>query len=375
MPPAHRALPRGYWFAYAAAWLAVAAAYTTIFVIQGTSAARASLDVLNNTGSAATLGWVVVWWTGWMSRHPRGRLVTGLQMVLAAALFSLIWLYAIGIGFTVQGALMRGTWEWSPLTGAAVPWQLFAGLMVFAAVAGSGFAARGWHAFRVEAERAAQAEALRVRAQLESLRARLHPHFLFNTLHSVRAQVHYDADAAANALDEFADLLRYALRVNRDGVAEATLAEEWSQCERYLGLERMRLEERLRVQAELAPDTLSCRVPTFLLQPLLENAVRHAVAPRREGGTVRVRSWLADDNLYVLVADDGPGADAGEVTASSGLGLRSVRDRLAVLYQDRASFTFVTRPGEGFEVRLGIPTDFDTAELAIPSGAEARIGA
>lgn len=353
-----RPLPAGYWPAYASAWAAVGAGYMTIFILQGSDTRQALFAVANNTLSAALLGAMVVHWTGQPGLRPQGRLRSAAWAALLAGVFAWVWMSLIGVGMSLQILIRTGSWEWTPLTGSAVPWQLFAGVMVFVAVAASGFAARGWSALRAEGERAARAEAMRVRAELDSLRARLHPHFLFNTLHSVRTQVLYDPEEAARSLDELAGLLRYALRVTRDGVGEASLDEEWAVTERYIALERLRLGDRLRTRVDLSRESRRCRVPTFVLQPLIENAIRHGVATRSAGGTIDVRATVRDGTLMIAVSDDGPGANVEEVESASGLGLRGLRERLAVLYPEEGTVELETAPGCGFRVSVRMPAVF-----------------
>lgn len=365
-------LSSGFLRVYWTAWVAVAAAYMTIFVIQGASPGPAFADVLINTGSAALLGRIVLWWHARGSESHEDR--TGWWLILVrsteASVFSVVWLLAIAIGFTVRGWLGTGTLEWTSLRGAAVPWQLFAGVMVYAAVAASSAAAGASARLREQTRRLDRAEALQHRAQLESLRARLQPHFLFNTLHSVRAQVLYDPEEAVRSLDDFAALLRHSLRVTRDGRTETTLEEEWAVSERYLRLEGLRLGDRLRVEVHIPPETLDHPVPAFLLQPLLENAIHHAVAPRSAGGTVRVSAGMEEAALQLMVSDDGPGATepfqgflTGNRAADSvdsspllrGIGMRSVCDRLELLFPGQDTLHVSTKPGEGFDVMVRIP--------------------
>ena len=211
---------------------------------------------------------------------------------------------------------------------------------------------------------AAKAEALRAEAELAALRAQLNPHFLFNTLHSLLALVRHDPDHAEEALEQFGDLLRYTLRIQQDTVDEVALAEEWAFVENYLELERLRLGERLRLEAEIEPAALDYQVPVFSIQPLVENAIGHAVAPRAAGGTVRISARVVGEELHVEVADDGPGADLDEVARGNGVGLRIVRQRLQALSRGRARFDVETGNGRGFTVRLAVPRDLAAHEEA-----------
>jgi LytS/YehU family sensor histidine kinase len=201
---------------------------------------------------------------------------------------------------------------------------------------------------------AARADAARARAELSALRARLDPHFLFNTLHSVGALVRADSAAAESALERFADLLRYVLDAERGGRDDVALHDELAFVRSYLALEQLRLGERLQVVEEVDPDALECAVPPLTLQPLVENAIRHGLAPLARGGTLRVTAGFDGDLLALEVADDGAGADAATTSRAAGLGLSTVRQRLQGRWPE-ARTDVVTAPGEGFVVRLRLP--------------------
>lgn len=263
--------------------------------------------------------------------------------------------------FSVSVVALRSLENWltggEPLEISPVwyAWYALCGLMIYGSLAGVGYGLQTAARLRREEARTAKAEALRTEAELAALRAQLNPHFLFNTLHSLLALVRHDPDHAEQALEQFGDLLRYALRIQQETVDEVTLAEEWTFVENYLELERLRLGDRLRLEIDLEPEALRCRVPVFSLQPLVENAVGHAVAPRAAGGTVRIRARVAAGELLVEVADDGPGADPEELGRGDGLGLAIVRQRLQALSHGRARFDVETAGGQGFTVRLRMP--------------------
>jgi len=161
------------------------------------------------------------------------------------------------------------------------------------------------------------------------LKTQLQPHFLFNTLNAISALVHVDVEAADRMLVRLGDLLRIALE--DFGVQEAPLARELEAARAYLEIEQARLGPRLHVQWDIAPDTGDALVPTFLLQPLIENAVHHGIAPRTEAGRIDIRIRREDTELHLEVHDDGPGLAAGG-TAAGGVGLANTRARLLHLY-------------------------------------------
>jgi two-component system, LytTR family, sensor kinase len=176
---------------------------------------------------------------------------------------------------------------------------------------------------------AAQLEAGLTRARLQLLKSQLQPHFLFNTLNAISALLHVDVEAADRMLARLGDLLRLALE--DFGVQEAPLARELEVARSYLEIEQARLGPRLRVHWHIAPDLGDALVPTFLLQPLIENAVHHGIAPRCEGGRIDIHIHREGSQLHVEVRDDGPGLAAGG-TATGGVGLTNTRARLLQLY-------------------------------------------
>jgi two-component system LytT family sensor kinase len=213
--------------------------------------------------------------------------------------------------------------------------------------------ARHHRALQAERERALRAEALAQRARLDALRYQLNPHFLFNALNAVSTLViDQRGDEAARMLARLSDFLRATL----DGAGdEVPLADELALVRGYLDIERVRFGDRLRTVVDADPATLGALVPVLLLQPLVENAVRHAVAPREEGGLVAVEARAAGDRLRLTVADDGPGLAAASPTSSSGIGLANTRERLAQLYGAAHRFALEAAPGGGVRVVIELP--------------------
>jgi signal transduction histidine kinase len=189
------------------------------------------------------------------------------------------------------------------------------------------------------------------RARMRAVTAQMNPHFLFNALHSLAALLRRDAAAAEGVLERLGDLLRYGIE---RGETAVSLADEWDFTRAYLDLERVRLGSRLVVDVSLDPDALARAVPPFILQPLVENAIRHAVDPSPVGGRISVRAAVHDDALVVEVGDSGPGADEQALWDSSGVGLRGVRTQLAAHFGEDARVEAVRSPS-GFVVRLVLP--------------------
>ena len=211
-----------------------------------------------------------------------------------------------------------------------------------------------------EQELAAERRAA-VEAQLRALQAQIRPHFLFNTFNALSELIHEDADAAEDLVTDLAHLLRYSLRSSAE--ERVTLAEELAATRRYLRIEQARLGDRLRVELDVDDDAGDLPVPGLVLQPLVENAVQHAVAPRPEGGSVTVRGRLDGRALLLEVEDDGPGlppevADGsaeGLGAGGHGGGLANVRRRLNLRFGDRASME--VDGSDGTAIRVTLPLE------------------
>jgi hypothetical protein len=252
-----------------------------------------------------------------------------------------------------QVLIMRTRFELNP---GIIPWHALLSALTYVCVAASSHAWLIGRRLREEEANAVRADALRARAELAALRAQLNPHFLFNTLHSVLGLVRRDPALAETALEKLGDLLRYATRVHRSGVDWVTLRDELDFVDTYLDLETIRLGSRLQVERQFAPQALERVVPTFSLQPLVENAVRHGIAGRAEGGQIVIEARLEPDSrsLRLEVRNDTGGrtpADADE----GGLGLRVLRDRLEALYRGQASFTAGPAADGGYHAVLVLP--------------------
>lgn len=260
--------------------------------------------------------------------------------------------YAIHAGGAVLYAVAwtAGMWVVEHLiAGKAAPRPLLFGwfaesVWIYAIIAGASYALQ-------TQRRALEAEKSLAAARLDAIRSRLHPHFLFNALHTVGALVRHDPAEAEGAVEKLGDMLRYTLR---DGTAESVpLSEEWEFTRRYLEFEQLRYGARLHVVSDIDPRALDCSAPSFALQTLVENAVRHSIDRRPEGGRVEISAKTSDDRLHIRVRDDG---DGGLKTAAphngSRYGLQALRERLDAVYGAPLN---VVRDEGGFEVSFTIP--------------------
>jgi two-component system sensor histidine kinase AlgZ len=219
---------------------------------------------------------------------------------------------------------------------------------IFISWSGLYFSIKHYQAFQTERERVLEAEALARQARLQALRYQLNPHFLFNTLNSISTLISEGDSIGANGmLAQLAGLLRSTLEEN--ALQEIPLRREIVVAQEYLAIEKARLGERLNVVLTISPETLDLLVPALLLQPLIENAIRHGIAPRPEGGTVRIETYLVGERFRLNVSDDGVGdrsTDGQEEWVRGGIGLANTIERLRVLYE--ADHRLVVKwPAEG----------------------------
>jgi signal transduction histidine kinase len=193
-------------------------------------------------------------------------------------------------------------------------------------------------------------------AQLAALRAQINPHFLFNSLNSIAQLIHTDPDRAEACVERLAEMFRYILhRADRDFVP---LAEELQMTSAYLDIERARFDDRLHVQTRVDPQSLHQLIPNLILQPLVENAVKHGLSRKLGAGTVSIDASVQGDLLTLTVEDDGPGMSEpllGQVW-DRGVGLRNLRDRLERLYGPEHRPVIESAPGRGTVIRLRLPT-------------------
>jgi LytS/YehU family sensor histidine kinase len=234
-------------------------------------------------------------------------------------------------------------------------WPFLYMVMIYSVIAVAFYLVRASRAAQRQALAFQEAQNLLVTAELDALRSKLNPHFLFNTLHSIIALTRKNPGAAEAALFRFSDMLRYVLETEKNGSDRVTLDDELDFVRDYLGLEALRLGERLQVDWDIAPDAGHHSLPPLTLQPLVENSIKHAFNPRSQPGRLVIRAAPLEGRLLLSVRDDGPGADLAHIKASKGLGIRTVERRLRLGYGERACFNIDTAPGAGFEVALSLP--------------------
>jgi two-component system, LytTR family, sensor histidine kinase AlgZ len=280
------------------------------------------LSMLTGGALPATLAWLLV---ACGAKRMLARLPAALQYGVAVGLGGLAGLYACGILHMI-GLLPYAPWVASACTGA-----LLSSLVVAALV----LRAKG----RTPADTS---------ARLAELQSRIRPHFLFNTLNSAIALVRAEPAKAETLLEDLSDLFRHALQ---DMDKPVTLAEEIHLAQRYLAIEQVRFGERLRVEWALDPQAQAARLPPLLLQPLVENAVRHGVEPSPTGAEIRISTQRRGSTVVIKVSNTVP---AGTGQAGHGLALANVRDRLNLMHDVQSDFRSVLKNGV-YQVRMEVP--------------------
>lgn len=221
------------------------------------------------------------------------------------------------------------------------------------------FCFKYYQLFQLEKTKSLRLEALAHEAQLRMLRYQLNPHFLFNTLNAISTLVLEQNTQSANSmLTKLSQFLRYSL--DNDPLDQVTLNHELNSVRLYLDIEKVRFEERMQVEVKIAPETEYALVPSMLLQPLIENSIKHAIARSEEGGCIRITASKKGDKLIIEVQDDGPGIeDVNAFNAreadSVGVGLKNIRNRLNEIYGTAHSLTFSSNSPQGCLVTVVIP--------------------
>ncbi len=249
--------------------------------------------------------------------------------------------------------------EWA-MEHAPKPLEVFVGTLSSMALllcwTGLYYGVKFYERLQLEREATLKASALAQEAQLKMLRYQLNPHFLFNTLNAISTLVLDGQNRIANlAVSRLSEFLRYTL--DQDPMKKVTLRQELDALNLYLGIEKLRFGDRLRLEFDVDERAESALVPSLLLQPLVENAMKYAISPREQGGSVTVIAGIEDGGLRLAVVDDGPGLPAVATGGNGrGVGLRNTRERLNVLYGD-AHRVEVADMAPGLRVEMRLPLE------------------
>lgn len=227
-------------------------------------------------------------------------------------------------------------------------------LMSYWGILAVAYAVNYYRAFQERKVRAAQLETSLLQSHLQILTMQLHPHFLFNTLNTISELVHEDAEAADKMIALLSGLLRISLETT--GLQQITLKRELDFLQKYLDIQKIRFAERLTIDIKIEPETYDALVPSMFLQPLVENAIFYAIAPREAGGRIEIVSERKNNKLYLKIEDDGQTLKPNEkIVFQEGLGIKNTRERLERLYGEVQTLNFTASAGGGLVVKIEIP--------------------
>lgn len=358
------------WTLFFAFWTLAGFSFASQFYL---SSSKAGLPVTWTQAVSFSLGdWYVyavlsiaVVWIGRRFPFTRGQWQrAALLHILASIVFSFGYIILRAAVGTVQawaaGSPITFSQAASPLLVKTFQYNLWVYWVILAV----------WHAFDFYQQlherelRASELESRLARARLQALQSQLNPHFLFNTLHTISALMHKDVDAADRMIMKLGDLLRMALK-NTD-VHEVPLRQELDFLSRYLEIEKTRFRERLSVETQIDPTVLEASVPNLVLQPLVENAIRHGIEPHARPGKIILRAQAVDGRLCLEVRDNGGGIDPDK-PRREGVGLSNTRTRLQQLYGPRQNFELQNAASGGLLARVTIP--LNTAPSHDPEGS------
>ena len=344
--------------------VALVATILALFFATKDSIQQHALGLPINWGK--NLWWKAMEWYAWGALSPLiFRVCRGFnfsagpwRMVVAhavsGALISLLHCCILTTGALIEAQVLHTGLSWPGLFKFIFANHFHENVLTYAAIVSV------WHAldyhdrFRERERRATELEAHVTQARLFALKTQLQPHFLFNTLNGIAAMIYEDPKSAHRMLATLSELLRASL--NEEGEHEIELRCELDFNRRYLELEQMRFGPRLAVEWDIAPETLDAYVPSLLLQPILENALKHAIAPVSKPGQITISSRREEERLVVRVTDNGPGlVGTTGPTTRPGIGLKNTQARLQASYGDRQRLEFKQPDTGGFAVEITIP--------------------
>jgi two-component system LytT family sensor kinase len=352
-------------------WIAAILLWSTLGVL------FASPGLSSSNWSRTLLGSLAQWWSWglvaplifWIdARLPFQEKQLGIRILahlLASVPLTLLYFYVV---IAVQVFLGLGAWSamahpFSVLNTFGLLWSWVVYWVIFGVIQ----TFRYYENYRASELRLERMEHNFSQARLNALRMQLDPHFLFNALNAVSSQVERNPRLARTMIEHLGDLLRLSLDA-RDR-REIPLAEELAFLDHYVAIQKIRFAENLRVEIQVASDVKYALVPCLIVQPLVENAIRHGISPRASGGTVTLIAQHRLGQLEILVADDGVGLPSGwTLETSSGMGLSVTRERILGLYPDGySSFSVRPRSGGGTEVEISLPLRFSGEQAGGPT--------
>lgn len=283
---------------------------------------------------------------------------------LALAIGALSTCYVIALGWKWLQNLLYWDWvkdSWRPEHWADSVSGVMGSFYILLCWSGLYFGIKYSQKLQDQTEQTLKATSAAHQAQLKMLRYQLNPHFLFNTLNAISTLILDGANETANkAVSRLSDFLRYTL--DNDPMSRVTLGSELAALDLYLEIEKVRFGERLIVEKTIEEKAADGLVPSLILQPLIENAIKYAITPSEDGGTLKISGKVRHDTLILQVSDTGPGLGNGDSKQkSSGVGLRNTRERLQQLYADKQAFTLAPNEPTGLTITINIPYEVSDA--------------
>ena len=298
----------------------------------------------------------LIWWVSRRFPFERKKLLSRIPIHLACGLIvSFIFVVLMLVKNSIVMGVSRGKLSFELLQG--LPGYLLGGIELFLlpyfAIVAFIHALSYYNKYRERQLQTTRLEAQLALAHLEVLKMQLQPHFLFNTLNAISALMHRDVDAADRMISLLSDLLRFSLE--KDDRHQVSLQSELEFLNRYLAIEKIRFRDRLKVELDIEEGCMAAQVPRLILQPLVENSIKHGIAMRSAAGRISIRALRKGDRLDVRVRDDGPGlADDGN-GVRDGVGLANTRARLEQIYGADHHFSLRNGLAGGVEAHLEIP--------------------
>lgn len=285
-------------------------------------------------------------------------LINVLKHVPASIIFSIIHLilYMLILAVLKEKDLMESSKSMNTFIALITRLNFGMRMWSYLMLAAFAYAADFYQRYQEGTMRTSQLETQLAQAQLQALKMQLNPHFLFNTLNSISALLHKNPDAADRMIARLGDFLRLTLR--NSGTQEVTMQQELEFLKCYLDIERIRFQDRLTVEINVQPEATTAKVPNLILQPVIENAIRHGIVTHNEPGRIEISAYCVNGWLEMKVTDNGPGlarTKDGVVDITEGVGIKNTRSRLQQLYGETYKFELADASGGGLEVRVRIP--------------------
>ena len=287
------------------------------------------------------------------------------RSMLALALGMLVTSYILAFGWQWLHNILYYDWvkkNWQPEHFMDYVGGVMGSFYILLCWSGLYFGIKYYLQLQEQTEQTLKATAAAHQAQLKMLRYQLNPHFLFNTLNAISTLVLDGANETANlAVTRLSDFLRYTL--DNDPMSRVTLGSELAALNLYLEIEKVRFGDRLVIETSIEPAAQKALVPSLILQPLIENAIKYAITPSEQGGTLRISARVRQETLIIQLSDTGPGLGNGDSKQkSSGVGLKNTRERLLQLYGERQAFTLAPNEPSGLTITINIPYEVEDAD-------------